>query len=104
MVLKPIDISKGENFNISFIEKCNNTKNVLESDEIITDEELRLHFPPANDNKGFGYSGRCSYCDVEINFSNTAEIKIKAEGGKGTQKILLYHNGCYERYLRRTID
>ena len=74
------------------------------ADEIITPEELELHFPPLRKNEGFEYSGKCSYCNVEINFSDTTEIKIKVDIKEETRKFSLYHKGCYERYFRRTID
>ena len=76
----------------------------MENDEEITIENLRQYFPPLSGNNEFDYSGKCSYCDVEINFSDTTQVKIKVEEKKESQKFSLYHNGCYERYLRRTID
>ena len=41
--------------------------------EIISDEELRQHFPS---NKDSTYSGKCEYCDVEVNFSDQTQAKI----------------------------
>ena len=57
-------------------------------------------FPP-KDGSEFDYSGKCSYCKVEINFTDFSTIKIVKNS---YEKLNLYHNGCYERYIRRTID
>ena len=86
----------------TFIENNNHTKED-ERNGAITPEKLRLHFPPLRPEE-FNYSGKCSYCDVEINFSDTTKIKIKIENREGSEKLSLYHKGCYERYFRRTID
>ncbi len=86
----------------SFIDKKKDNE-VSNKNESITTEELKLFFPPLKKDKGFEYSGKCNYCDVEINFSDISEIKIKLQKN-GSRKFSLYHNGCYDRYLRRTID
>ena len=67
----------------------------------ITPEELHNNFPQTKKDNQFKYSGKCKYCNVEIQFSNIDEVKIRIDS---TRKLLLYHNGCYDRYLRRTID
>ncbi len=40
---------------------------------------------------------KCNYCKVEIDTEST-HVKIPIVG---TQQFTVYHNGCYERYLRR---
>ena len=79
------------------------TEKRIDDEEPITTEELMLYFPPSSKDIGLEYSGKCSYCNVEINFSDTAQVKIKIEN-QVKRKFSLYHKGCYERYLRRTID
>ena len=61
---------------------------------------LRKTFP-GKTNSEFEYSGRCAYCKVENEFSDISDVKIVKNS---IGDILLYHHGCYERYLRRTID
>ena len=73
-------------------------------EEEITLEELKTNFSPINKSRGYEYSGKCRYCNVEVNFSDITQIKIKIEGKEGTRVFSLYHKGCYQRYMRRTID
>lgn len=84
--------------------KHNDMDEVFGDDEIIPSEDLRLHFPALSETSGFDYSGKCSYCNVAINFSDPTNLKIKVDDKGKKQKFSLYHNGCYERYLRRTLD
>ena len=72
-----------------------------ENNEKITQEELQDNFPQVKKDDQFKYSGKCKYCNVEIQFSNMAKVKIRRDS---TGKILLYHNGCFDRYFRRTLD
>ena len=72
-----------------------------ENNEKITPEELQDNFPLAKKGGQFKYSGKCKYCNVEIQFSNMVEVKIRRDS---TGRLLLYHNGCYDRYFRRTLD
>ena len=71
------------------------------NNEKITPEELQDNFPLAKKESQFKYSGKCKYCNVEIQFSNMVEVKIRRDS---TGRLLLYHNGCYDRYFRRTLD
>ena len=61
---------------------------------------LEKTFPRKEDSE-FEYSGICNYCKVDIEFSDVSVVKI-IKNSLGD--ILLYHTGCFERYLRRTID
>ena len=72
-------------------------------EEIVTSEELKQSFPPSKEDSNFKYTGKCKYCQVEINFSDTTQVRIIKNKEKH-QTIFLYHVGCYERYIRRTID
>ena len=56
---------------------------------------------PGKENSEFEYSGKCNYCKVDIQFSDISEVKIIKNS---VGDMLLYHTGCFERYLRRTID
>ena len=56
---------------------------------------------PGKENSEFEYSGKCAYCKVEIEFSDISDVRIVKNS---IGDILLYHDGCYERYLRRTLD
>ena len=71
--------------------------------ERITDEELKELFPSIKEDTESKYSGKCKYCDVVINFSDTRKVKI-IESKEKNKKFVLYHKGCYDRYIRRTID
>ena len=71
--------------------------------EIITEEELKELFPSTNEDMESKYSGKCKYCDVEISFSDKKQVKI-IESKEKNKKFILYHKGCYDRYIRRTID
>ncbi|WP_420544959.1 hypothetical protein [Nitrosopumilus sp.] len=73
----------------------------VENNEKITQEELQDNFPQVKKDVQFKYSGKCKYCNVEIQFSNMVEVKIRRDS---TRRLLLYHNGCYDRYFRRTLD
>ena len=73
----------------------------VENNEKITQEELQDDFPQVKKDGQFKYSGKCKYCNVEIQFSNTVEVKIRRDS---TGRLLLYHTGCYDRYFRRTLD
>ena len=72
-----------------------------ENNEKFTLKELEDNFPQTKKDNQLKYFGKCKYCNVEIQFSNIAEVKIRRDS---TKKLLLYHNGCYERYFRRTLD
>lgn len=74
-----------------------------EKKEIVTDKELKELFPSTNEKEGTKYYGKCKYCDVEIYFSETNQVKI-IESKEKNKKFVLYHKGCYDRYIRRTID
>ena len=69
--------------------------------EIISDEELRQHFPSNKESK---YSGKCEYCGVDVNFSDQTQAKIITGRNKEKKKFIVYHINCYDRYLKRTID
>lgn len=71
------------------------------NNEKITPEELQGNFPQSKKDGQLKYFGKCKYCNVEIQFSNTVEVKIRRDS---TGRLLLYHNGCYDRYFRRTLD
>ena len=67
----------------------------------ITLEELRQRFPSSEKK----YSGKCNYCNIEISFSDPIQVKILINDAReGTDRFSIYHTGCHERYLRRTID
>ena len=74
-----------------------------EEKEIITDEELKELFPSTDEDAESKYFGKCKYCDVGINFSDKKQVKI-IESKEKNKKFVLYHRGCYDRYIRRTID
>ena len=61
---------------------------------------LTKNFSPPEGSE-FDYSGKCSYCKVEIGFSDVSSVKIIK---RSDDDLVLYHIGCHERYLRRTID
>ena len=71
------------------------------NNEKTTPEELHYNFPQAKKDGQFKYSGKCKYCNVEIQFSNMAKVKIRRDS---TERLLFYHKGCYDRYFRRTLD
>ena len=68
--------------------------------EKFSKDVLRKTFP-GKENSEFEYSGKCNYCKVGIEFSDVSAVKIVRNS---IGDILLYHNACHERYLRRTID
>ena len=71
----------------------------------VTLEELQQRFPPLEKDGGKEYSGKCNYCNIEISFSDPVQVKISINDTKeGIDRFSIYHTGCYERYLRRTID
>lgn len=72
-------------------------------EDTVTPEELKQSFPPSKEDSNFKYTGKCRYCQVEVSFSDTAQIRIIKNKEK-PQTIFLYHVGCYDRYIRRTID
>ena len=72
-----------------------------ENNEKVAPEELQVNFPQIKKDSQFKYSGKCKYCNVEIQFSNMTEVKIRRDS---VRRLLLYHNGCYDRYFRRTLD
>ena len=74
--------------------KNNDIDKVSDDDETITSEDLRLHFPALSETSRFDYSGKCSYCNVEINFSDTTHLKIKINDKGKKQKFFLYHKGA----------
>lgn len=76
--------------------------NLKENDktDLFSKDLLEKTFPGKEDSE-FEYSGKCNYCKVEIEFSDVSEVKIIKNS---VGDILLYHTGCFERYLRRTID
>ena len=74
-----------------------------EEKEIITDEELKELFSSRNEDTESKYFGKCRYCDVGINFSDKKQVKI-IESKEKNKKFVLYHKGCFDRYIRRTID
>ena len=74
-----------------------------EKKEIVTDEKLKELFPSTNGDTEEKYFGKCKYCNVEVNFSDKEQVKI-VESKEKDKKFVLYHNGCYDRYIRKTID
>ncbi len=71
----------------------------------VTLEELQQRFPPLENDDKEKYSGKCDYCNIEIVFSDPMQVKIIINDTKeGIGKFSIYHAGCHERYLRRTID
>jgi len=105
-VLKLIGVLKGryQKSRMPSINEDNKIDEVCEEHKTVTLENLRRQFPSLKENDVFDCSGKCSYCNVMINFSSTKQIKIKVENKQGMQKFSIYHKVCYERYLRRTID
>ena len=71
----------------------------------VTLEELLQRFPPSEKGADKKYSGRCNYCNIEIGFSDPIQAKILINDAKEVMDgFSIYHTGCHERYLRRTID
>ncbi len=70
---------------------------------MITDEELKELFTSTNEDIKSEYFGKCRYCNVGIVFSDKKQVKI-IESKEKNKKFVLYHKGCYDRYIRRTID
>ena len=71
----------------------------------VTLGELRERFSLSEKDGGQKYSGKCNYCNTDISFSDPEQAKIIINDAKeGMDRFLIYHTGCHERYLRRTID
>ena len=82
----------------------NKINEISEPNKTINIEDLKINFPSTHKSKEHPYSGKCNYCGVEINFSDLTQVKIKTENKEESVKFTLYHNGCFQRYMRRTID
>ena len=85
-------------------QKNSKISEISEPDKTITIGDLKTNFSSTHENKEHPHSRKCSYCRAEINFSDLTQVRIKTESKKESLKFTIYHNECFQRYMRRTID